>query len=234
MTSLVTVIVALACGQLFGQGIIVQHLGARNPLTEGFTLIYRAGSVGPVTNDLGRSSWSIDSEAGAVQYRQFLSAAERGLLAGADWVLSAQLRIVPGLVRGATLMAFSTGSQGFMVVIGVQPNGDPNIFTGSSLNPVLVLNGAGAGYHEYDLYYHAATGLSDLWVDGSIRVGGVRGTTPVAGPWSVLWGGGLEGAGSQANWNSVSLAIVPEPSALGLLCCGGLLMGTRRWSKGVT
>jgi hypothetical protein len=128
-------------------------------------------------------------------------------------------------------MGFDTLSQGFGLVIGVQRNGDPNVYTGSSLSPVLVLNGAGAGYHEYELYYHAATGLADLWVDGSMRLNEIRGASGGwAGP-GVSWGGGLEGMGSQANWSSISLAIIPEPSSVGLFCCAGLLFAIRLWRK---
>jgi len=224
-----TVIAACACVRSVGQGIIFQHLGATDPVSEGFSAYGRPGV--PVNNDLGLATWSIDSRGGGLQYFGRLSESERGLLATGDWILSARVRVIEG---STSYVGFFTLSESFGLVLGVQGNGDPVVYV-SSLSPsgALFLNGAGAGYHEYELEYHAASGLADLWVDGSERLRDIRGKSGnLYATGAVLWGGGIDGSGSVANWNSVSLSIVPEPCTRDLFCLGGLLMGAGAWATG--
>jgi len=204
----------------------VQHLGRRNPVTEGFTLDSSSGSsVFPVTGDMGGNSWALVSGVGPLIYRHSLSPQLQGMIVGADWLLAAENRIISGSANG---LAFYAGSQHFVLSFSLDANGDRVVYSHSSVSPVLLLNGAGAGYHDYKLYYHAGTGVADLWVDGSLRLNDIQGTSG-GSSWAVWWGAGQSGGGNvnRVNWNSVSLAIVPEPSALGLLCVGGLLMAAR-------
>jgi len=215
--SFAALIVASAVWPIRGQGILSQHLGATDPVNEGFTLdIGPGGTVGPVIGDQGRDSWSVVSGGTPTEYFQFLTPQQQTNVAGADWLLSATLRLIE---TPNVKVSFYTDSQEFSLAFDLQPNGDPIVTTHSSLNPVFVLNGGGFGYHDYSLAYHASTGQASLFVDGLERVSDITGT-PHFRSWYVFWGALAQGADSQANWNHVSLEVVPEPSSLALVGLG--------------
>lgn len=206
---------------LYGQGTIIrQHLGATDPVSEGFSLSLASGSaVGPVVGDLGRDSWSVISGGGPAGYFLSLTAGEQAAAAGQDLALFATLRIVRS--PNVELVLYTLPQQ-YAVQLDSQPDGDPIVYGQSSLNPLFVFEGGGPGYHEYGLFYRAATGQVALWLDGVERVSSIPGISVSTG-WGGFWGA-FQGSASEANWNRVTFEIIPEPSALVLLGCGGVLL----------
>lgn len=219
-----------------GQGvIIVQHSGYNNPTTEGFSSS-GAGQVGGVTNDLGYNAWTTHW---AYDSSRAYSASI-GNIADVDWILSVTVRIAAtnatpgefsaGVVTGASTAPF------FNLDFGADSNGNPLVATGgaSGYQYQYDVTGAGSTYNNYQLDYDAGTETASLWINGTEELSGIAGQF---GPTSASfgWGGNSSfqtGGTSQANWNLVSLGIVPEPSALSLIALGsGVLIYVRIRNK---
>jgi hypothetical protein len=221
-------LILLTLGSAFGQGTIYQHAGYTDPTTEGFIADFDPGSTAkPVTNDFARNAWSITSSAYPATYYQILTAQQSSNLVGADLALSAALRIVQ---PSNIYMWFSTERLYFWVNFSMQTNGDPILTTRSSITPVFDLTGGGAGYHNYELVYNAASTRASLRVDGVERVTDITGATGYT-PWLVGWGA-VQGTASQANWSLVEFGGVPEPSSFALFCFGGLVLFWRKLRVG--
>jgi hypothetical protein len=209
------------------QAIVRQHSGATDPLSEAFILsLDRYSTVGPVSNDLGVASWKVKSAGYPADYSLSLTAQEQALVAGQDLAFSATLRVIKG---GNMYLVLRAESRYFLLGFDQQPDGDPIVSAESgppySLSPVFVLEGGGAGYHSYALAYSGATGQAGLWVDGVQRLTALPSVSGVYG-WGGYWGA-VQGGSSEANWSSVTFAIVPEPSCLALFGCGGLVVWAR-------
>ena len=215
-----------------GQGtFIVGHSGSANPTNEGFSLLSSGSpSLAPIMNDLGYNAWSITNRSGAdiAEYYQTLTPQQAAELS-ADWTLSLTLRVGGPIdpAHSGILADFHTGSEYFLLYFGSLSNGDPAVNFQSTQ---YVLNGAGSGYHNYELKYDTATELATLWSDGSPWVTGIQGAASPNSA-SLYWGIGQRNSSSSyyANWNEVELLAVPEPSsAVVLLIGGGVLFYVRR------
>jgi hypothetical protein len=104
---------------------------------------------------------------------------------------------------------------------GTQPDGDPIVFLPTSIGPPLagltyVLDGAGPGYHMYELVYDPVFSSADLYVDGVKRLSDYTGLPSPNETPTVSWGAGSSGDTGQGNYNLVQFAIVPEPSTVTL------------------
>lgn len=226
-----TVLLGFLCGECSGQGtLIARHLGANDPATEGFSLSRTPGaSLAPVAGGPAGGAWSIglSSLSEAALYSRVLTPQEQGLMSSVGWTLSLTLQVIPpynSSIFGMFAEIF-TGSQHFLIDFGATSTGDPRV--GVNLSPAypeVTLTGAGPGYHNYQLRFDAATQDASLWVDGAERIDRI--TDPYSlGQRSVTWGGGQRGSPIiNANWSEVTLSIVPEPSGVSLLMCGGLLL----------
>jgi hypothetical protein len=210
-------------GSVHGQGtLIAQHRGAADPTNEGFTLL-RGGnpSLTPVMGDLGLNAWSVNlnSQGDIAVYSKTLTAQQQADAAASGWILSLTLRVLQPFNSPNYGIAgdFYTGTKYFSLLFGAESDGDPIVRVGGI---EYDLDGAGSGYHTYQLRYDAGTGLASLWVDGSH----LANTAGSLNPSTALfrWGCGQNPVGIiNANWNEVSLTIVPEPSTLALVGLGG-------------
>ncbi len=90
------------------------------------------------------------------------------------------------------------------------------------------LENGGSGYHTYDLLYDPTAGTADLFIDGTERLSDIWPIIQYA-PAEVYFGNGTAAVGG-ANWNSVSFAIVPEPSTWGI-ALGGVALLAGIWSR---
>ena len=230
-TSVYLLALASFCAVSHGHGqgtLIAGHFGDADPTTEGFTLL-RSGnpSLAPVVDDLGVKAWSIGLDTGADigQYSQLLGDREQTAL-GSGWILSLTLRIVEPFGT-PTFGIFAGVNAAFR--FGAQSDGDPILRVGNS---EYTLEGAGPGYHNYQLRYDPGLGVGSLWTDGTLL------TTDIAvwpgAPTELAWGGAQHPPGSAcAHWNEVSLRAIPEPSTPALLVIGGaLLVAVRRRRTG--
>lgn len=212
---------SITCVQAQGT-LLVRHSGSANPTSEGFFVYSSYGSpqLGAVTNDMGLDAWSMRLSSAGINYRHAITD-----LSGLDWRLSVSLRVVEDSISSRVFsVGLDTGQHTFGLSFGLNSEGDPSVrLSGSSLSPEFVLQGAGSAYVNYELFYNAATGSAGLWVNGVERVSdmsGAPGYSPAFG-----FGGGFQNpANLQANWNLVSLEIIPEPSAWALLACGAVLL----------
>ncbi len=211
---------------------IVQHFGANNPTTEGFSLeSYGNPHLGPVINDLGMNAWSVQmSSSDAAQYGTTLTSQQKAAITGANWSLSLDLRIIeaPTTPSYDISVDFGTGAERFQIYFGEEPNGDPAVQVGgSSLSPVFVLNGVGSSYNDYQLLYNATADTASLWVDGTDAINDIIGGQ-LNGNAYLSWSAYQHGDNVEANWNLVSLS-VPEPSAVSLVSLGsGVFIYVRR------
>lgn len=215
--------------QCWGQGVfIARHIGNTDPITEGFTLS-RGGSplLIPASNDLGLNAWHIglDTNVDIGLYRRSLTVQDQEALR-AGWILSLTLRILEpfGVPTPGIFAKLQTGTEIFPSIrFGAQPDGDPMLQIGSW---EYTMEGAGSAYHTYQLKYDADVGSASFWADGSLLLTDIAGSSyPVA---DFSWGGSQRGPGSAyANWNEVSLWVIPEPSTIALLGLAGLWFAGR-------
>ncbi len=212
--SLAAALLMAATGQLHSQGtLLFQHSGATDPLTEGASLA-GTGAVGPVFGDLGVDAWSIS--AAAAFYTTSLTTEQQTLIAANDWTMSLNLRIV----TNSSFASIRTGAGGFILHLYSQSDGDPIVSTLHGLS--YALEGGGPGYHNYALNYSVSSGTASLWIDGVERLSGIAASSAYTGT-TFDWGI-TQSLFSTANWNLVSLSVVPEPSSLALCLCGGWLL----------
>ena len=214
---------------VFGQGtILIQHAGATDPTSEGFS-ISGQGLTGPAFNDLGVNAWIIQTTNGSpLNYLQMLTPIQQSAIGGANWDLTVTVRSVQasvGVSGGAQLSAGPEGA--FFLNFGIDSNGDPTVRAGS-LSPVFVVTNGGSTYNTYQLLYDATDKSASLWVNGTPEGNNIVGDPSYAGSsWGVYWGEFQSPSGMQANWNSVSLEITPEPSTMVLFGLSAVIVATR-------
>ncbi len=227
---LLAITASLYPGRAFGQ-IIIQHSGAVDPVTEGFTLS-SAGNVqlGPVFEDLGFNSWVIhsrDHNEGA-SYHYFLTAGEQQAAMAFGISLSANMRFVEVSDYTRMSMEFQTGTRRFRLIVTATDNGTL-LVSGDGI-PAFSLETNALDYHHYSIAYEAASNTAALWIDGiewATDIQGAQITFPAA---TITFGASGESI-TYSHWNDVTLAIIPEPTTLPLLLGLGALLfvGVLRW-----
>jgi hypothetical protein len=214
-----------------GQGSLVAlHSGAADPTSEGFAVTsYGTLQLGPVYNDLGFDAWSTRVGSGGIYYQDSLPN-----LSGLSWMLSVNLRVVEdSLAEPVFGVTVDSGQYRFGMTFGSAANGDPIVVAGSSSTSlVLVLQGAGSTYHNYQLAYDAGLGTAQFWVDGVEHLGNIAGAQGFS-PAVLIECSHQNPAALQANWNLVSVEIIPEPSTMALVVMGGVLFGIGLFRKRV-
>jgi hypothetical protein len=225
--SLITVLLILAPRLTHGQGIIIQHSGFNNPDGEGFIRSgFGSSQATGITNDLGVNSWVTPVSISGILYTGSISN-----ISSLAWILSVNVRVVTtntGL--GIFYLSLGTGSSSFGIIFGSDGNNDPIVGVGGKN---YVLNG-GSTYNNYQLVYDPGTETTSFWINGTEELSGILGQPEFGSSLAFLeWGGGYQNSGNfQANWNSVSLQIVPEPSTSWLILIGsGALIYIRNCNR---
>jgi hypothetical protein len=215
---------------------IIQHRGAVDPTTEGFSIGFTGGaSLEPVLDDFGVDAWSIHTASGNQFgfYRAFLSPEQQRSIGNQGWMLSAELRIAQVPEAGIPLARFYTGTKLFHMSFGAEADGDPfvrleqGIIGASELK--YTLNETGGGYHRFSLIYDPDSDTASLWVDGVERITAYAGNPLFATP-RIDWGGG-QGV-THTHWSDVTLDVIPEPTVTSLLVSAVILSaGATRYSR---
>ena len=228
--------------------IVMQHLGANDPTTEGWTAggpIQPAGINAPVINELGTGidAWALgNTEPGSLSryYVNVLQDLDLKIQRNAvqyGWTFKENLRIVntPDDPSGSVWTVVSMPTQlsqlgnlpiktSFFMYFGAEANGDPIVgFQGTQLGMTFVdLNGLGGGYHLYELSFNPSTKTTDFYVDGSIVVSDLAGRlgTNSLIDWGVY---PTDTDVGQGNYNLIQLDVVPEPATVVLLAIGGVI-----------
>jgi hypothetical protein len=208
--SIIQIFVLLAAGRIYGQGIIIaQHSGFNNPTTEGFISEGETPGRG-VTNDLGYNAWSTP---GLVGYYTPISN-----IANVDWILSVIVRIAATNAWPDQFVVYigsGSGSSSIPLYFGSDGDGNPIVSVGGTN---FVLSG-GSIYDNYQLIYSAETQTASFWINGIEELPGI--IVQNESSFDILtFDDPIQEAG-QANWNLVSLEVVPEPSVWSLIVLGG-------------
>ncbi len=222
---------------------LIEHNGAADPTTEGWSLVNQGGSpltlFGPVTNDQGFDSWNMDnrthSTSGDLLQVRALNTTEVNDALTNGWALKVVARVIQA---SHSIVRFSTGNRLFeinLLTVGDTLNGDPMVVLGGNS---VTLTGEAGNYHEYLLIDEDADGAADLYIDGQLAISGYTGASHnFIQRISFGDNGGSTTNNFNINYNHVSfeisptLATVPETSSLALLLVAlGLLASRRKFS----
>jgi len=205
---------------------IFHHLGAVDPVSEGWVLERTGGNVvaSPVINDqgCGINAWSINdvsTGADALVYRSNISAAQQTNIASNGWKLSVLIRVVdlPTLTSGSSADNNSIvlkvrpgqGSRNFDLVIGYTIEHDL---------PAIVVNGINHwSTNSYSLIEAEYTAQIGVWgqamltmsIDGTTRSTYTGASPDGSGTPYVSWGASASGTVGHGHWAEVKFDGVP-------------------------
>jgi hypothetical protein len=234
---LLTALALAALLQVVHAQIIVQHIGANDPRTEGFVRTNFVGKteVGPVFDDFGRDAWMIKltSVSDHVYYTHYLTPQQTAEAMTYGWELSVTVRFLA--MPPSTALNFQTGNEGFTMDFRSGPAGELAVI--DRRGTYYFVEDHQGGYHNYRFVYDPLLELAILWVDGVDTGVGFR-SSSVSGERSLWLAAGESREGTQAHWHEITLTIIPEPatvallSGLGALLLAGVVRRRRRASFG--
>jgi hypothetical protein len=210
-------------------GIIVsQHTGANDPTTEGWGggAGGAGSSVGPVFNDAGSGfdAWQVH-DTGSTRSNGYQDGATASIMqqgVNLGWTLRGRVRVVDPSTPadGPVFLRADIIDRHFGLGIGSEADGDPvvRLMDGSVPPAEFTLQGAGPGYHLFEMIYNPATHLADVRIDSqhvADYAGYLSSLTVILH--SVRFGG--DGEAGRGNYNLVQFEVVPEPG-------GGAAVGT--------
>lgn len=207
--------------------VVIEHAGANDPVSQGWGASgFTNVAVGPVVNDLGSGfdAWKVDDNGTAIGDAGFYTfvpgPAQLTQAATWGWKLSTRLRVVEApdpvggapsiLFDGSPFVSYRDGARSWQLHFGAQADGDPIVHLATAFAPnpagtTIVLDGAGPGYHLYELVYDPVTQTADLLVDGAVVHTGYPGA-PLTQTF-VLFGAGSSCCLGWGNFNLVRLDI---------------------------
>lgn len=212
-----------------GQGIIAYHSEYQNPLSEGWNWDFRSGFGSPqfaaITNDAGHNAWQISLASSGGAYSKTINS-----IPAKSWLLSANLKVLShgaDSIGSPFTISVTTGSVCYGLYFGANSNGDQVFFvmSGFYISPQVILNG-GEKYNNFQLAYNYPANQATMSVNGVEQFAQIPGAALVRQP-SLSWGGAnqLQNA-YQANWNLVSLQVIPEPSSALVVLLGGAVLAS--------
>jgi hypothetical protein len=220
-------------------GVIVsQHSGAADPSTEGWTPISfgSAATAGPVVGDSGFNAWNVNDQGGNDfrAYKSVIGSANAQQALTQGFTTRARLRVLSPSTpaSGVVTLEFITGVLAFLARVGSEADGDPILELQNDFGrTTLTAQGAGGGYHLYEMVYNPAMQLADVRVDG-LHLGDYAGFHPVIAqvvppPLDVYWGSTSSSGIGAANYNLVQMEVVPEPATALLLAVASIAISRR-------
>jgi hypothetical protein len=242
MTGRASTLALLALGTLLlappaGAVVLGSHVGANDPLSEGWTFSNNGemlGTVGPVFGD-GNSmldAWSTNDDGSASNLSYGLDLPY--LATATSWSYRVLLRVVDANdpVDFGVSAQVENGSQAYVMIFGTDAGGNVTVETrGTGAVTTSVVDGM-ADYHLFEFVEDDASDPEiEFWIDGSLIApsyfGDVTNRTLAAfGDTSIT-----PGSGGQGNYAEVTLEAVPEPAALPLLLTGAFALGLGRHAR---
>ena len=224
--------------------LIVQHIGAADPTTEGWVDQGGSQPVGPIFGDMGFDAWSIDDSSTALgssrAYSHQLTGSQLSGAMASGWQLSTRLRVIdiPDSLDFSVTVGLSAASVNYYMAFGSQADGDPIVqlvegfSSPNTLGPSYALEGSGGGYHHYEMRFDPLSGTADLFVDGIERISDYGGNTINAGSSLVQFGAAQSNSTGHGHYNFVQFSTVPEPSSTVLFLVGSCLLTVRNRKRG--
>lgn len=198
-----------------------------------------AGSEGGI-DDAGVLAWQVSDTSitdASFSYRYQLTPTELANAVNSGWVLSATFRIVDAndVPGGSMGLSFRTDTTAYDILIGADAGVPRLILPTDTGQEDLTLTGLGSGYHEYQLRYDPVSDSADLTVDGTTVLSDWVGADFSTGSFglqqSVFFGANSFPDTGTVNFASVSLASVPEPSAVVLALVCAVIAGFWRTAR---
>ena len=210
--------------------IIANHQGNANPTTEGWNEVMFVNaamqnglgsvSVSPVSADMGFDAWEIDDASSLLGanggYSRNITPSEVADATAKGWRLSTRLKsatIPDDGSGGSIIVGFHSGPTRWRMAFGSQADGDPTVQLLGGSNPVHVIDGAGAGYHLYELVFDPLSGSADLSVDGNEVLTNYIGGASSDSTSFVYFGSQNDNDTGRGRYSSVQFSVVPESSA---------------------
>jgi hypothetical protein len=226
--------------QLAPGAIVASHAGDTDPTTEGWTT-FGPGSavvVGAV-NDGGTLAWMVNDTSTATNthlfYRQPLTSSQASDADTNGWILSTTLRVLsstrPQDSFSPSIYYYdgtTNWTVGFNVVSGdtvVQLVDGYNNFGNSvetTLGPTYTIPG-NSSYNRFELRFDPVSSTADLFVNGVERLSDYGGIPdgkffgPPDNAPQLSWGTPSPTDSGHGNFQAITFAIIPEPSALALM-----------------
>ena len=211
--------IASSCADVF----VVDHTDDNDPLEEGWVGVGPGSgvTVGPTTDDQGWSAWIVDDNSENVgsifRYEVGLSSDDVEQAFACGWRLLTRVRLadsgdgplVPHEQSGSPSIGFRTGTSSWQMHFGTESDGDPIVLLVNELAPdsndgiVVAAEGAGSGYHLYELTYDVVSQTAVLSMDGEELVSAYTPASLVEAP-KVFWGANSSFDTGQGNFNLVS------------------------------
>lgn len=215
--------------------IIRQHVGANDPLTEGWS---NGQSGSAVINDGGYDAWHIQDVGAFPRYDSGLTGAQSAAMATDGWKLTATLRdlLAPDDENdlGNFIEVSVAGVGQWSLGIGADASGNPTLTRANAngaVGPAIPLTGvSGSGYHTYVMLYEPGVSLTDVQiiVDGISQGMMAQAATNYGDRFNFGSTGDADVATWSTNWNLVRLVSdpvsIPEPSSITLFCIGFVAM----------
>ncbi|MCK4658711.1 MAG: PEP-CTERM sorting domain-containing protein [Phycisphaerae bacterium] len=231
-----TFIIAFLTVTRFALGtIVIEHTGANDPTTEGWTLSDDSGGSiihGPVYDDLGyMDAWRIDAytndaTSNDLLYRRVLSEAKLNDAVTRGWVLTSQIRLIEATGEGLNLR-FASGTKIYDLYLAGSPaNADPTVTLMGDPRSSTLLGGGGA-YHSFRMADEDANGLADVFIDGQLVFADYAGNASQY-QGQVQFGDWHSQRKGHALYAQVGFEILPEPSTALLLATASLFVLRRR------
>ena len=221
---------------------IISHSGDSSPLSQGWSRLSNspaAGSEGGI-DDAGVHAWQVSDTSitdASFSYRYQLAPTELAKAVSSGWSLSARFRIVDAndVPGGSIGLSFRTDTTAYDILIGADAGVPRLILPTDTGQEDLTLTGLGSGYHEYQLKYDPVSDSADLSVGGTTVLSNWGGADFSTGSFglqqSVFFGANSVPDTGTVNFASVSLAAVPEPSAVVLALVCAVIAGFWRTAR---
>jgi hypothetical protein len=192
-----------------GQGIARQHIGALDPLTEGFALVGVTSGT-PVLNDQGSGldSWRVlGTNASTGYYKSSaLTPAEKQAAMTNGWVLTSRMRFESGTIYLAA--DFIGSGRRFDISLLHGAGGSVIVRLPTSVIPFVgidyTLTDSPLGYHLYELVYNPLQQTADLYIDGVKRISGYGGTTQFQENFGIIFGASVFNAENGVGYHNLA------------------------------
>ena len=216
---------------------IITHTGSANPVDEGWIYMESNGegtTVGAF-DDVGTAVWqTVDTQSvtsgGSQKCYNAAAVVDMEAATTDGFAFKATLRVEDSIAAGydetigvapGMLVRLEDPGLFLIVAFGLDENGDTtyafkdygvDVETGETTGWEIIEGVvSGSGYHDYELYYDATTGLVDFWVDDTAEIIDLQVRTSDLFTGDYVEWGSIDSPGvGEGYWESVEFEVSPE------------------------